>query len=305
MNLDRMFQVGVTLAVIGVTWSVWPQPGEAAYNSVKGWRRPAYHHGPAVLLDRGHWNRSTADPGFEGLRQLLARDGYRVSRNHQELVVELLRTTRVLVIADAMGWKGALQSAAHSVGIDMCLRPQAFAPQEVTAVRDWVNGGGSLLLIADRAPSGEASQALASAFGAHLADCPSSDGRTVIRFDRDGGLGGDVISAGRAEAGEQVTFAVSFGGGNLTGPAGSTTFLAIAPKSVFPAERDSRCVPENSQGVAFEAGRGRVVLLTAQLARTEGLAQKVGIDDRLADNRQLVLNIMHWLSGAPSRTVSR
>ena len=41
-----------------------------------------------------------------------------------------------------------------------------------------------------------------------------------------------------------------------------------------------------------------MAILTAQLARTEGLARMAGIDDRLADNRQLALNIMHWLSRA-------
>ena len=220
-----MFQAGVTLAAIGVIWSFWPQPGEAAYKSLNGRRRAAYRRGPAVLIDRGHWNRSTADPWFEGLYRVLARDGYRVSRNRQKIVVEALDATRILLIADAMGWKGALQSAAHSIGIDMRLHPQAFAPEEITAVRDWVDCGGSLLLIADRAPSGEASQALASAFGAHLADCPASDGRTVIRFDRDRRSRPRRDFRRPPGVAEQVGFAISFGGGHLTGPEGSITFL--------------------------------------------------------------------------------
>jgi hypothetical protein len=297
MNLDRMFQAGLAIAVMGLVWAVWPQPGQAAYSSVHRHYRSAYRHGPAVLIDRGHWNRSSADPRFEGLYQLLAWDGYQVSRSRQEFIPELLRGTRVLLVADAMGWKGAVQNAAGSLGVDMRLRSRAFEPAEVAAVRDWVSRGGSLLLIADHAPSGEASQALAAAFGARLADCPASSGRTVIWFDREGGLGVDAISDGRAEEGEQVSFAMSFGGGDVSGPAGSTTFLTVTPKSVLPAAGETSCVP-GAQGVAFEAGRGRVVILTGQLARTEGLAQKAGINDRITDNRQLVLNIMHWLSRA-------
>ncbi|HWC97932.1 MAG TPA: DUF4350 domain-containing protein [Candidatus Sulfopaludibacter sp.] len=295
MNLDRMFQAGLTLAVAGCIWALWPVPGAAAYSSINRRHRSAFRRGPYVLIDRGHWNGSSADPRFDGLYDVLASDGYQVSRNRQDFVPELLRGTRVLLVADAMGWKGALQNGFSKVGVDVRLHPRAFAPEEIAAVRDWVVRGGSLLLMADHAPSGEASQALAAAFGARLADCPASDGRTVIWFDREGGLVDDAISAGRAEENEQVTFAMSFGGGDVDGPPGSLAFLKVTPKSVMPAA-DAACVPSGAQGIAMEAGRGRVVVLTAQLARTEGLAKRAGINDRLTDNRQLVLNIMHWLS---------
>jgi hypothetical protein len=257
MNLDRMFQAGVALAVWGVVWAVWPQPGEAAYGSLNRHRHSAYRHGPPVMIDRGHWNRSRGDPRFEGLYQLLAGDGYRVSRNRQEFVPELLRTAWVLVIPDALGWKGAL---------GLHVRAEAFSPAEVRAVRDWVHGGGSLLLIADRPPAGQASQPLASAFGVQLSD----GGAPAIRLGREGGLGDNTISNGRPEEGEEVNFAMSFGGGDLSGPPDGMKFL-------------------KKQGIAFESGRGRVVVLTAQLA---------GISARKTDNRQLLLNIMHWLSRA-------
>ena len=103
MNLDRMFQAGLALAIVGVVWAAWPQPGEAAYSSVTRRGRSAYRRGPAVTIDRGHWNRSSADPRFDGLSQLLAWDGYQVSRKRQEIVPELLKGTRVLVVADALG----------------------------------------------------------------------------------------------------------------------------------------------------------------------------------------------------------
>ncbi|SPE34172.1 conserved exported hypothetical protein [Candidatus Sulfopaludibacter sp. SbA3] len=262
MNLDRMFQAGLGLAILGVVWAVWPQPGLGAYTWQNRFRRSAYHRGPAVLIDRGHWNRSVPDPRFEGLLQMLTWDGYQVARNRQDLVPELLRTTRVLVIPNALGWKGVLQPLVGKVGLR--LHPQAFSVAEVEAVRDWVHGGGSLLLIADRAPAAEASQALAGEFGVRLVD----GGESTVPFSRDGGLGDDAIANGRPEEGEEVEYAVSFSGGKLWGPPGSMTFL-------------------KEQGVAFESGRGRVVALTAQLAGPQG---------RSTDNRQLMLNIMHWLS---------
>lgn len=262
MNLDRLFQAGVGVAIIGVVMAAWPEPGEAAYGPRNAHYRSAYHVGPQVLIDRGHWNRSAADPRFEGLYQLLAWDGYRVSRNRQEFVPDLLRGVRVLVVADPLGWRGIAQS------IGLPLSGSAFSAEEVEAVHAWVNRGGSLLLIADRPPACEASRSLAAGFAVQLGNCSTSDsGREA--------LGEDPIAEGRSDAPDQVTFVNSFGGGELTGPAGSIPFLSLRPGRL--------------QGVAAPVGKGRVVVLTARLARE-------GNSDHSADNRQLMLNIMHWLS---------
>jgi hypothetical protein len=61
-------------------------------------------------------------------------------------------------------------------------------------------------------------------------------------------------------------------------------------------------VPAESyaQGFALTHGRGRIVvvgdaaMLTAQLRRFDGLS--IGMTTRGYDNRQLALNIMHWLT---------
>ncbi len=239
-----MFQAGVAVAIVGVVWAVWPQ-SDAVYSSTSRIHHSTYRHGPAVLVDRGHWNRPAADPRLDGLMQLLAFDGYQVSRNRQEFVPELFRGTWVLVVVDAMGWKGALRP------LGLHLHADAFSAAEVAAVSDWVNRGGALLLIADRPPAGEASQRLAGAFGARLMDTPAG----AARFEVAGPMGDDVTNA------------MSFGGSEVAGPPGSVPFL-------------------QSQGVAFEFGRGRVVVLTAQLAGA----------GRRSDNRQLMLNMMHWLT---------
>ena len=44
----------------------------------------------------------------------------------------------------------------------------AFTGAESDAVRDWVSGGGSLLLIADHAPMGAANQILGQRFGVDM-----------------------------------------------------------------------------------------------------------------------------------------
>ena len=50
--------------------------------------------------------------------------------------------------------------------------------------------------------------------------------------------------------------------------------------------------------MALDFGRGRVVAVSAQLERNEELIRETGVDPRLLDNRQFVLNTMHWLSRA-------
>ena len=61
-----------------------------------------------------------------------------------------------------------------------------------------------------------------------------------------------------------------------------------------------------AQGVAFTFGTGRVVvlgeaaMLSAQIVVKPGggVAFRMGMNHAGIDNRQLALNIMHWLSGA-------
>jgi hypothetical protein len=55
-----------------------------------------------------------------------------------------------------------------------------------------------------------------------------------------------------------------------------------------------------AQGLALTHGQGRIVvlgdaaMLTAQLRRYDG--RPFGMNTRAYDNRQLALNIMHWLT---------
>ena len=74
--------------------------------------------------------------------------------------------------------------------------------------------------------------------------------------------------------------------------------------------RSTRAAPADAkvrtaQGAAFHFGQGRVVMLAdanviaTQVARfgTEAPAVRIGMGYPGADNRQLLLNIVHWLSG--------
>jgi hypothetical protein len=73
----------------------------------------------------------------------------------------------------------------------------AFTPVECDAVRDWVRGGGSLLLIADHVPWGDASAILAQRFDIEMGrgivmDLKHADGNpTRLVFSVENGLLGE------------------------------------------------------------------------------------------------------------------
>src|SRR5262249_46406591 len=64
----------------------------------------------------------------------------------------------------------------------------AFSEAEIRAVRDWVQVGGKLLLIADHMPFAGAVADLAAAFGVHYTNGYVFNQKTVDRKDFDGTL---------------------------------------------------------------------------------------------------------------------
>ncbi|MGP0065576.1 MAG: twin-arginine translocation signal domain-containing protein [Isosphaeraceae bacterium] len=51
-----------------------------------------------------------------------------------------------------------------------------------------------------------------------------------------------------------------------------------------------------AQGLAFAFGKGRVVVL-GEAAQIAGAGRQMGMNVPGIDNRQMALNILHWLSG--------
>jgi hypothetical protein len=88
----------------------------------------------------------------------------------------------------------------------------------------------------------------------------------------------------------------------MKGPAGSVAILKLADSAVdnsFDEEGKTAPAAGRAQGIALPFGKGRVVMLgeaaemSAQLIGDE----KFGMNVPGIDNRQMALNIMHWLSG--------
>jgi hypothetical protein len=209
----------------------------------------------------------------------------------------------VLVISNALG---AAQMGAPAAG------NPAFTEEECQAVREWVQAGGALLLIADHAPMGAAAERLGQQFNVEMSKGATSDPQNFlkesnnqgfIQFNRENGLLGDhAITRGR-NAEERINRVQSFTGQSLKGPPDSVAFLKLADTAVDVAPQSNvrTSAAGRAQGIALQFGKGRVVvmgeaaMLSAQLAGPQQM--KMGMNQPGLDNKQLVLNLMHWLTG--------
>lgn len=260
--------------------------------------RPAYTDThPRVFFDEAHHNFHTTGGRYKPFADLVANDGYKVSPNGDPFTREDLAGAEVLVIANALGAEGMGQPGATN---------SAFTDAECDAVRDWVRDGGSLLLITDHAPFGSAAESLAGRFGVGMSKGYTSDpansegGETWLVFNRTNTLLGDhPITAGRDES-ERVNRVQTFTGQSLKGPADSVAILKLGD-SAFDEGDDGKPVKAagRSQGLAFPFGKGRVVVLgeAAELSAQLIGSNRIGMNVPGLDNRQLALNVMHWLSG--------
>lgn len=307
--LPHLITGALLLGVLSALYTV-PQIADPNFNArVSG---PTFtKERPVIIFDEAHQNFHTTTGRYKPFADLLTNDGYQIIPSKEKIGSRILMGGQILVIASAQG--------ANDRG-DV----PAFTDDECDVVRDWVNTGGSLLLITDIFPTGSAAESLARRFGVemskgfvedpvnHVSDKPG-----VLIFTRERGLiGKHPITEGRAP-GERINQVITYVGQSLKGPEGSSPILKLADSAVdrIPelVETDNPDGPPQksiqysdpipavgrTQGVAFKFGKGRVVVmgeagvLSAQRQR-DGV---FGMNDTRADNRQLTLNIMHWLSG--------
>jgi hypothetical protein len=269
--------------------------------------KPAYtKKHPKVFLDEAHHNFHTASGRYKPFADLIANDGYQITPNKQKFSKETLKDCDVLVISNALG--------AAMMGSPQASDP-AFTDEECDAVREWVRAGGNLLLIADHAPMGAANEKLGLRFGVEMSKGYTADPKnhddetgseTFLKFNLDNKLLGEhAITRGR-NASEKISRIISFTGQSLKGPESSVAFMKLADTAVdvTPArpgvEQKETSAAGHAQGIALVVGKGRVVvmgeagMLSAQLAGPQKM--KFGMNRPGIDNRQLALNIMHWLS---------
>ncbi len=254
--------------------------------------KPAYtSNGPKVLFDEAHKNFHKTTGNFKPFADLIRNDGYAITANPEPFSAATLKAYKMLVIVNARG-EGA---------------GSAFTDAEIDAVVDWVNRGGSLLLVADHTPFGGYSEKLANRFGVDMSkgytDDPQSRDPVIkdLLFSRENNLLGDhPITRGR-NANERLGRIVSFTGQSLKSSAG-TPILKLADTAYDEFPNSDKKIPAagRSQAIAMKFGKGKVFvsgeagMLTAQISADD---HKFGMNVAGIDNRQYALNIVHWLSG--------
>ena len=280
--------------------------------------RPAFSSvHPVVLFDEGHRNLHSIETTYRPFAELLRSDGFTVAATRTEFTASALERAAILVVVNPKGREHPYDSA--------------LTDRECDAVADWVRNGGNLLLVADHYPFGSSSENLSLRFGVAMSkgfvndslhcDSPTRspvDGNSQLVFTRKDGLLVDCPLTNGRDSSERVERVMTFTGQSLMGPPESVPFLKLAataydvvPDSVWDTSElifftnthtrfgDPVSAAGKSQGIALTFGKGRVVILgeaailTAQVAGKE----KFGMQLAEIDNKRLVLNIMHWLSG--------
>ncbi len=270
--------------------------------------KPAFDEGKGlvVLLDEAHFNFHTASGRYQTFANLLRRDGYVVNASKEKFSKESLKAGKILVIANALNESNKDDWSPPN--------PSAFTDEEVAAVRNWVNQGGALLLIADHLPFPGAADKLATAFGIHFNNGYALEPKEPpgpLTFDlKKSSLLAHPITQGRSVS-EKVDSVTTFTGSAFQVDKGepilkfSNEAEAFMPKVFGEAfTNDTAKAPIKGwlQGATLKVGKGRVAvfgeaaMFSAQLAGPN--KAPMGMNAPIASqNPQFLLNVMHWLSG--------
>ncbi len=253
---------------------------------------------PAVLFDEAHHNLHTADGLYKPFADLIGHDGYRVASNKKPLSRALLDGYQILIIANAAAAEGEGPRAAGTALRDVeCKVVEAL-------------GHVGRLPPADHryAPVGAAARNLADRFGVEMSQgvtidpkhsVPGKPGRLIFTGET-GLLGDHPITRGRHPS-ERIHRVVTYAGQSLLGPRGSVPFLRLSETAIDRvADHGNARASDRCQGLAMTHGKGRVVVLgeAGALSAQIDPGGRFGMNDPGNDNRQLALNVMHWLSRA-------
>jgi hypothetical protein len=252
---------------------------------------------PVVLVDEAHRNVVSLQTYLAPVARWLERAGYIVrparvaAVDHAEYADRLPppgtpSTRSILVIANAQAPEGAAPGAP------------AFGAEEIGAIQSWVDEGGGLLLVADRAPFGAPARALAKAFGVTL------DDNTILMKGADGQPTGELTvdinkdGARRHPLFDRVLRIVYVVGESIDGPG----VVLRAPEATYsgPTAQATDGPPAAGRPIvlAFEHGKGRVVVIgdagVVSAFGSAGGAAHRGISE--GDNARFVRNVFKWLA---------
>jgi hypothetical protein len=286
---------------------------------------------PRVAIDEAHKNIHTAGGLFKPFADLLRNDGYDVVTNTAKFTDDRLQGNDVLVISNALG---ELENDKNN-STPAFTKPECDAVYEwverggaLFLIADHGPLGDAAAPLAQRF-----GVSLGNGFvlDTNPDNFDDSDPTELVFSEQNHLLGKHIITRGRDNS-ERLHKLVAFTGESVTIPRGATAILPLSPTTgEVPTRRASEIlyvddvakaqanresatskwpVRGRAMAIAFPVGRGRVVIsgeagmLTAQVFKkqdkngTEEFVGKMGMDVPGNDDRQYVLNVLHWLSGA-------
>jgi hypothetical protein len=266
-------------------------------------KNPAYSaNGPTVLYDEGHRNIHKATHTYAPFADLIVNDGYRLERTKKRLSQRELQGVDIFVIANALGKNERNDD-------------YAFSDAECDTLLNWIQQGGSLLLITDHYPTGSAVGNLARRLGISMSGGVTEDSVSYHKTFDPSHIIFDQFPPHPITRG--LRRVLTFTGQSLSVPNSATALLPLGANSVdrAPSPRVERAGNDvlvhveygpgvsaqgRAQAIAMTIGAGRVVVLaeaamaSAQLSAYDD--SPFGMNVAGYDNRQFVLNVMHWLS---------
>lgn len=254
--------------------------------------------GPRIAIDAGHVNFHTVDGRYAPFATVLRNDGLRVAGREGRLTAESLTDVDVLVIANALDPRNREDWTLPT--------PSAFTPEEIAAVRAWVEGGGALLLIADHMPFGGSTEALAAAFGVHFDNSFALIEGPEVFSRANGRMQDSPVTEGLTEV-------RSFTGSSFQPPADAvvplrldSAFRIVSPQEAweFDGQPTRPASADDARLALLKVGEGRVAvsaeaaMFTAQVSGPNG-RNRTGLNaDGAEQNKALLLNLIRWLAGA-------
>lgn len=258
-----------------------------------------------ILIDEGHYNLHTLSETYRVISGVLTEAGFKVGAHKEKFTTSSLANADILIIGNPFpDLRDSLvrrsQRNKEPFRFSTAANKPAIDEHESLLIKQWVDNGGSLLLLLDHAPHGITGSNLTKTFGIKSNNVVTSDSLhsdTAIRnptilFTRKSGMIGEhPILKG-------VDSVVTYVGQSLTGPAESTIILKLS-SSAIDTEWDpttkqyiSRPTQGNAQAIAFQSGKGKVVFM----GEAAGInAISTSRSDR--GNWKFTLNILRWLSG--------
>lgn len=293
---------------------------------------PAYtNHHPRVAIDEAHHNLHKKDGLFRPFAALAQSDGYDVLTNTKPFTADVLKAFDVLVISNALG--ELTDDNNHSVTAFTNVECDAVYDWvrhggALFLVADHAPMGDAAAPLAERLG---VTIGRGIVFDTEPGAIDGDEITTMVFTERNHLLGDHAIIRGRNDS-ERLHRIVAFTGESMTVPRGAATLLQLSPtagevptrKDLAPlqaknvedanaarlAEAKKSPAGGRAMAIAYTLGHGRVVIngeagmLSAQVFRqrntdgAERFVDKMGMNVAGNDDRQYVLNVLHWLSGA-------